>query len=633
MSKHKDIKIKYFLWSIALLVFSLFCVSHFAAADTFIWQDFEYWDSPRNHGWTCSSPAYPVWGPSPFVGYGNIRTAIDHRLQSRVLKLESPPSPFNQFFRYRALNQSVPDPDPDTDGFDKNVISFNIVNLFGIEQFDQWEVQLQVVSRDGRNILLVYRPRGESASGPEVGGTAEYGYMDQINGGDPDNPENPLVVIYNLGRQYQDGGWHLVVRDLDQDIREIGTWDGIDFSMDGFGKEFIFSPKDSEIRYIMFIGFSVMVDNIAFHDKLSEIINHPPKLQRIGPQFAELFVPYSFIITAKDIDQPPLTASPGDDKLEFFATIGGYGYQGVQTTDMIFRIKEDPNGNYVICDNNDSARLPNKVLLQFTPQVFEDLIVTIRVVDEGGLSDIETFPLSVVNYPITNRPPYLEEIENDVYILGSNDGYFIKEFICYDHDKEDDPGTVEDAGNITYRVRIDGQSAYQYGPWREPLIPRPFKPEIRFSPKFEGAHKILVMATDQRGLSAITEFTLIVVNSGTWLNHPPILCEDIDSPQVAKAGATFVIPVEFFDPDEDQIYYSCNVGSITEMGEDLGITQDSTIGQTSDKDKYGRYVSGAVYTFTSHWPGTHLIEIIAYDIRGGYSVLEFILDVQPWWTY
>jgi hypothetical protein len=239
----------------------------------------------------------------------------------------------------------------------------------------------------------------------------------------------------------------------------------------------------------------------------------------------------------------------------------------------------------------------------------------------------------VVNYPITNHPPYFEEIENDVYVLGTNDGYFRKEFICYDKDAEDVPGTVDLAGNISYSALIDGFSGYQYGPWREPIVPVPCKPVIEFSPKFEGVHTIQVIARDSRGLSAITQFNLIVVNAGTWLNHPPILCEDIDSPQIAIAGKTFVLPVEFFDPDGDFIYYSCNIGSITEMKEGFGITQDSEIGQTTGAEKYGRYVSGALYTMTTHWPGRYLIEIIAYDIRGGYAIQEFILDVQPWWTY
>ncbi|MGA1863493.1 MAG: hypothetical protein ACMUHX_00360 [bacterium] len=632
MSYLREKRFRIFAKFFPILIFFLFYIPNSLIAETYLWQDFEYWDSPRNHGWISSTPSYPVWGAFPYIGFGNLKTTIDPRLQSRVLVFDSMTSPLNKFYRFRAVNQLIPDPDPDTSGFDKNIVSFNIQNFLGIEQFDQWEVQFQLISRNGKNLLLVYRPLGIQESGPEVGGIAEYAFTNEIQGGDPDNPGNPLVVIYNLGRQYQDGGWHMVVRDLDQDIREIGIWNGIDFELDGFGREFVYGPENSSVEYIMIIGSTVMVDNIAFHDRMQDIINHPLKLQRIGPQYAQIFVPYSILISVYDRSDLDITSSDG--MYDFFATIGGYGYQGIQTSDMIFRVKEDPNnpGRYLKCSINDPACIVNKAILEFIPHTFEDLIITVRVTDPGGLSDIETFPLSVVNYPIVNHPPYLEEIENDVYLIGSNEGYFEKEFICYDQDEEDYPGTTTESGNITYKAFIDSQPNYHYGPWQYSLIPDPHKPVIRFSPRFEGTHQITVIATDQRGLSAVTGFTLVVVNYGTWMNHPPVLCEDIDSPQVVRAGSMVTIPIEFFDPDQEPIYYYCNIGSITEIKEGFGNTPDSSIGLTNDTDKYGRYVSGAIYSFTSHFPGTYLIQITAYDIRGGYSIAEFVLNVQPWWS-
>jgi len=94
-----------------------------------------------------------------------------------------------------------------------------------------------------------------------------------------------------------------------------------------------------------------------------------------------------------------------------------------------------------------------------------------------------------------------------------------------------------------------------------------------------------------------------------------------------------LIPIEFIDPDGDEIYYSCNIGSITKMTDDFGITAGSKPGQTTNNDIYGRYVSGAIYNFTTNFPGVYYIEIIAHDIRGGFCVVNFILDIQPWWTY
>jgi len=592
-------------------------------ANTFVWQDFEYWHAPSNYGWKSSCPPYPVYGWCPFTGFGRISTVIDPGLQSRVFLYECMMSPLNQFYPFFAWNEYVTYPDGDPIN-DKNIISFNIRMWLGIEWFDLWEVQIYLMSRNGQQVNLIYRPTGQFESGP----TPYEGRPGDLFTGRFDPPG----FVYELGRQYQDGTWHLVVRDLDRDVALALGYEMDDSNRDGFGEEAGYGPGESRILSIMMKGYQLMVDNITFHDKLDNIINHPPKLQRIGPQYAQLFVQFSTLITATDIELPGYDE---DERLEFFATIGGYGSQGVQTTDLIHRVKEDPNnpGTYLVCANNDSACTKDKVMIQFIPQHFEDIVVTIRVVDPGGLSDIETFPLSVVNYPVVNNPPYFEEIEDDVYILGSNDGFFVKQFLCYDKDKEDIPGTIKEPGNITYSAMIDGIPSYQYGPWQEPIIPVPNVPEIKFSPRFEGIHRIQVVAIDPRGLSAVTDFTLVVVNSGTWLNHPPILCEDIDSPQIAKAGKVFVIPVEFFDPDGDFIYYSCNIGSVTELKEGFGITSGSSIGQTVGEDTKGRYVSGAIYTLNTYWPGRYVVEIIAYDIRGGYSIINFLLDVEPWWTY
>jgi hypothetical protein len=54
--------------------------------------NFEYWDSPANHGWVTNTPAYPVWGYG--VGYGNLTTVFDSREVSRVLDVYMPASVF-----------------------------------------------------------------------------------------------------------------------------------------------------------------------------------------------------------------------------------------------------------------------------------------------------------------------------------------------------------------------------------------------------------------------------------------------------------------------------------------------------------------------------------------------------------
>jgi hypothetical protein len=64
------------------------------------------------------------------------------------------------------------------------------------------------------------------------------------------------------------------------------------------------------------------------------------------------------------------------------------------------------------------------------------------------------------------------------------------------------------------------------------------------------------------------------------------------------------------DPDGDEIYASVNIGSI------------------------GRGPDGHIFwTFQSNFPGFYDVELIVYDIRGGYAILWWPLEVNPWWSY
>ena len=151
---------------------------------------------------------------------------------------------------------------------------------------------------------------------------------------------------------------------------------------------------DEELDYIMgivFQGASFRVDEIRFHDDMRFLENHPPELWRIGPQFASIFTPFTYLLSARD---------PDGDFLDFIATIGGYGANGKGPTNFVYRLPIDPN------DPNTTIA-PDVAVLYFVPQTFDDLVITIQVTD-GMLSDVETFTLSVVNYPVSES----EEVQN-----------------------------------------------------------------------------------------------------------------------------------------------------------------------------------------------------------------------------
>jgi hypothetical protein len=269
---------------------------------------------------------------------------------------------------------------------------------------------------------------------------------------------------------------------------------------------------------------------------------------------------------------------------------------------------------------------PNIAALDYTPQYFEDLIVTIEVTN-GVHSDVRTFPISVVNYPVENYPPVLQlDIDDQIFYVGQPNAYIVN-FIdpdCFIFSMSPSPATTHvpgfpitqqwrtDMDDLHWGMTINGLTAYQYGPWIETIID-PCTGLISWVPKFEGAYDAVITCSDARGGTAFGEITIFCVNQGTWLNHPPIILGGPTQPVVIKAGEEFILHTPNFaveDPDGDQIYASCNIGSC------------------------GRAPDGSfMWKFQSNFPGSYIVEIIFYDIRGGYAIMEFFLDVKPWWTY
>ena len=77
---------------------------------------------------------------------------------------------------------------------------------------------------------------------------------------------------------------------------------------------------------------------------------------------------------------------------------------------------------------------------------------------------------------------------------------------------------------------------------------------------------------------------------------------------IINAGEEFTLGAPDFsveDPDGDEIYASCNIG-------------------TCEKDAEGNFI----WRFHSDSPGSYMVEIVFYDIRGGYAVMEFTLEVK-----
>jgi hypothetical protein len=232
-------------------------------------------------------------------------------------------------------------------------------------------------------------------------------------------------------------------------------------------------------------------------------------------------------------------------------------------------------------------------------QVFEDMILCCRVSDNGGLTDEETFPVSVVNYAVSNLPPLLEQLEDRFFEVGRPNTYQIT---------ATDPD-LQDMGQLTYKATLDGLPSYQYGPWINSII-NPISGTVSFQPEFEGALTCIVTVSDPRGMSAVGHFTIFCINGGSagggWNNHAPIVSRIIQSPQEVTAGELFVLTdLHMADPDNQPLYYSCNVGAVGVDG---------------------------IYTFQSEFAGEYLVQITGYDPLGGAVTQQFMLNVMPWWS-
>jgi len=238
-----------------------------------------------------------------------------------------------------------------------------------------------------------------------------------------------------------------------------------------------------------------------------------------------------------------------------------------------------------------------KLILPTFGQTFEDCILTCQVTDDIATFR-EYFPVSVVNYPVTNHPPIIiTDVEDQVFEVGVANYYQI---VAYDPDPED---MIE---GLTYYSHLDLPFP-TFNPWN---IIDSKSGLITFTPHREYDFDCQVRVSDPHGSSMWCEFTIFCKipdkYPGTWVNHPPVISGEIDSLQTIRAGEKFIAnEIHFMDPDEDKMYWSSNVGSVGNNG---------------------------VYTFQTMFPGDYQVQITAYDIRGGAATTEFMIHVTPWWS-
>ncbi|MGA1796913.1 MAG: hypothetical protein ACMUIL_13745, partial [bacterium] len=270
--------------------------------------NFEYWDSPYNHGWRQSEPAYPVYGFG--MGYATIfNTVLDLQEGSRVLDVYRPASifllgtPYEK--HYISLFLFTPPTAENTQGsaginLDPNdgtaygVLSMKFRAPLGIEPWDIFEFQVQgtTLGADGsggtdddRAFLIQIRPVEPSAGSRAAGNsTANMGTYEarMLQDG---SSSSPMVIQVDIGRNFLDGSWHTIWLDLNE-INEKAHSGSVPA-----GWEF------GSATMVMTGGQMFRLDDIMFRKTDYTRIDQPDFFE-IGPLFAQIFEPYRYLFMA-----------------------------------------------------------------------------------------------------------------------------------------------------------------------------------------------------------------------------------------------------------------------------------------------------------------------------------------------
>ena len=252
---------------------------------------------------------------------------------------------------------------------------------------------------------------------------------------------------------------------------------------------------------------------------------------------------------------------------------------------------------------------PTVAVLAIPPQqTIENMVVTI-VCSDGLSEDVESFMIETVNYPVTNHPPVIEDVDDQIFYVGQGPQQY--QLNATDADSFTFSSAVQfetDIEDLIWTAYLDGYPTYTYGPFNETLINQK-SGLINFDPQFEGAYEMIVTVRDPKGAEAYAAFTIYCVNSNTWMNHPPVMLGDWDHPMIGRQGQELMLHfTDIVDPDGEPLYYSCNIGSIG-------------------------YVNGEpVWSFQTEYPGTYMVEIVAYDTSGGYLVIPQEIIITTWWA-
>ncbi|MGA1796000.1 MAG: hypothetical protein ACMUIL_09090 [bacterium] len=714
-------------------------------------ENFEYWDSPCNHGWRQHEPPYPLYGFG--MGYAALfGTVLDMREGSRVLEVYRPPSIFligREYERHRISIGLATPPSPERhegrgyiDLTALPILSFRFLTPLALDAWEMFQCDVLCRTEKGHRVTISMKPVQAAAYS-----CSQCDYFPTVVGFSGAASPDSLSVRISLGRNFTDGTWHVLWVNLPEMVKNaVEEYGGIPEERKG---DWRIVRADT----LIFCGHRYRLDNIIFRTQDYSLYSqrYAVDVVEIGPLYAQIFEPYRFLLFAsyradhsiRNIDNflldqnnficdpncirdtwvadllaldpgyhvidansplydPDYTRRwvPGDPnfgtpdpvaerylgngffidatlplfadqrfriggdrngelhthgRLGWNSSIGGFGGSGIDAL-LVRPLPIDPYDGmptYIVDRfltmqaidaygkghfgpalthalesalwNAGMEEWPHIASFDYAPQYFEDLLVAVEVINKNKVEKL-VFPVSVVNYPVENYPPEVQARifprvfdvgeETECIILSVDPDCFI---FSLAHLQGRTPATThlpmlpgnrirDDQDNLYYEIFIEGLHAYRYGPWIE-CDADPFSGVARLTPKFEGNLRVITICRDHFGAFDQADRTIICVNPGTWYNHPPVITA-LPNPRIIRAGEEVVFNARAEDPDGDEVYVTCNIGSV---------------GKVSNGD--------TVWTFQTNFPGTYLVEILFFDIRGGYASTTTNIQVIPWWSF
>ncbi|MGA1872012.1 MAG: hypothetical protein ACMUJM_26140 [bacterium] len=259
--------------------------------------NFEYHDSPLNHGWIQEEPPYPVYGFG--IGYAlTLETVLDFAEGSRVMEAYRPASVFilgTEYERYYVTKNLVTPPSPSSpqgsQGIsctENGVISYKWRAPLGIEDWDIFRLEI-IGSADNIPFMIQVRPYhvwngelGAANNTRKIGG-----YKATLIESPAYNNSSVILIQVDVGRNYNDGSWHILWLDLN-DIQTAAYADA-GLPIGGEQIQTAYSVRAS--------GQQFRLDDITFRETDYSPLNQPD-LFETGPLFAQLFVPYRYLFIA-----------------------------------------------------------------------------------------------------------------------------------------------------------------------------------------------------------------------------------------------------------------------------------------------------------------------------------------------